>query len=89
MIKKILLSLCIVMGAQAHIPAFPLEAELGRLYLDVEVEANRIYMQKLAVEYIEWMAMVADDVSTKQDVIYMSRLAHMFNEVSISYQFGN
>ena len=89
MIKKLLLSLCIVMGAQAHVPAFPLEAELGRLYLDVEVEANPIYMQKLALEYLCWMDMISDCIETKQDVIYVTRLAHLFGEVSISYYYGN
>ena len=89
MIKKLLLSLCIVMGAQAHVPAFPLEAELTRLYFDVDIDANRIYMQKLAAEYVAWCSMVSDCIETKQDTMYITRIAHMFGEVIISYEYGN
>ena len=89
MIKYALILLSLTMGAQAHVPRFPLEEQLSRLYLDVEVDANRIYMQKLGMEYVEWVHAVNDCIETREDATYLCRISHMFGEVFISYQYGN
>jgi len=89
MIKKLLLAVCIVTGAQAHIPKFPLEQQIADLYLAVNPDVNRIYMQKLEEEFMKWLLSVKDDIRTKEDSIYIRRLSDMYAGIYIGYHFGN
>lgn len=90
MLKKLLLSLCIVMGAQAHVTKFEHEELLAKLYLQVDMSpCPRIVMQQVAMDYLKWVTDMHDEASTKEDAIYMTRLSYMFGEVFISYHYGN
>ena len=88
MIKKLLLASCIVMGAQAHVPRFPLEDQVVDLYLEVEPQVNRIYIQKLSQEYMIWAHSVEDEVSCKADVVYIMRMSNMMGEIMLAYHYG-
>ena len=90
MIKKLLLALCIVTSAQAHVIPFEHEELLAKLYLQVDMSATpRIVMQQITIDYIDWVNSMCGEASTKEDTIYIARLSHMFGEVVISYQYGN
>jgi hypothetical protein len=89
MIKKLLLILLLTIPAHAHVVHFQFEQLLTELYFDVDVTSfNKECMSKLNEQYILWLHSINMSEMTKTDVIYLNRLAYMFNEIATVYHYG-
>lgn len=90
MIKKVALALMIATIAQAEVTVdrFELEEVISRLYIQTDIEDfNQEHMAMLSFIYVDWVAEIKGNVKTLDDAKYVSRLAHMFGEVCMSYYF--
>lgn len=86
--KKLLLGLLLLAPATQAFERFEFDHLAAQIYLDVEPICNRMIVQRIYAEYIEWLHTHADNLETKEEAMYVSRLSLIMSELAITYHYG-